>query len=331
MIVEANPFETLIRMAGGYCVNRSLHVIADIGVADALGDTPETAEKLAQATGCNADALRRVLALLSNHGVFKRDGERFGHSAASKLLRSDDPQSMRSLVRMLGMRVNWAAYGEFEHSLRTGRPALEKVVPEGFWDYLSKNAEAGKIFNEAMAGKAYGQVAAVLGAYSFKDFKVIADIGGGQGHLLRGILAATPTARGILFDLPHVIEKASGPASDRLTLQPGDFFKDALPTADGYLMMEVIHDWNDKESLAILSAVRRAAPAQAKLLLIESIVPDKPGPNWPQMLDINMMALLTGRQRTVAEYEQLFDAAGFHLAKAIPTSANVSIIEAVAE
>jgi hypothetical protein len=328
--VEADPLDTLIRMAGGYCVNRSLHVVADIGVADALGDVPQTAEKLAQETGCNADALGRVLSLLASHGIFKKEGERFAHSAASKLLRSDHPQSARSLVRMLGMPLNWAAYGEMEHTVRTGRPAIEKIEPEGFWAYFSKHPKAARVFDEAMAGKAHGQVAGVLNAYSFKNFKVIADIGGGQGHLLRGVLEATPTARGILFDLPQVIQNASRPASDRLVLQAGDFFKDSLPTADAYLLMEVIHDWSDKESAAILSAVRRAAPAHAKLLAIESIVRDESRPNWPQMLDINMLTLVTGRQRTIAEYAKLLEAAGFRFLKEIPTGANVSIIEAEA-
>lgn len=327
--MEPNPFDNLIRTAGGYCVNRSLHVIADIGVADALGDVPRTAEELAKETGCNADALGRILSLLANQGIFKREGERFAHSPASKLLRTDHPQSARSLVRMLGMPLNWAAFGELEHTVRTGKPAAAKIAPEGFWAYFSTHPDAARIFDEAMTGKAHGQVAGVLNAYSFENFKVIADIGGGQGHLLRGVLEATPRAKGILFDLPHVIQNASALASERITLKAGDFFKDALPVADAYLMMEVIHDWSDEESVAILSAVRRAAPAHAKLLLIESIVPEGYGPNWPQMLDINMLTLLTGRQRTTAQYAKVFEAAGFRFVKEIPAGANVSILEAV--
>jgi len=329
MIVQPTPFDTLIQMAGGYCVNRSLHVAANIGVADALGETPKTAQQLAEETGTNPDALGRVLRLLSAHGVFKKEGERFAHSPASQLLRMDHPQSMRSLVRMLGMPLFWAAFGELEHTVRTGQPSLDKLVPGGFWAYLAKHPDAAKIFNEAMTGKAHGQVAGVLNTYSFKTFKLVADIGGGQGHLLRGVLEATPGAKGVLFDLPHVIQNASAIASERLKLQAGDFFKDALPAADAYLMMEVIHDWSDEESVAIISAVRRAAPAHAKLLLIESIVPDDPGPDWSKMLDVNMLTLLTGRQRTSAEYAKVFEAAGFRFVKEIPIGANVSILEAV--
>ena len=179
-----------------------------------------------------------------------------------------------------------------------------------------------------MAAKAHGQVAGVLAAYDFSGFGLIGDIGGGRGHLLRAVLDAAPDANGVLFDLPHVIAEAAGMASERLTLQAGDFFKDALPVCDAYLLMEVIHDWGDEEAVAILRAIRRAAPPHATLLLIEQIVPDDPGPDWSKMLDIHMLALLGGRQRTRREYEALLDRAGFSLRREIDTGAGISILEA---
>ena len=178
-----------------------------------------------------------------------------------------------------------------------------------------------------MVAKAHGQIGGIMAAYDFSGFGLIGDIGGGRGHLLHAILDSTPTAKGVLFDLPHVVEEAAGMASDRLRLQSGDFFKDTLPACDAYLLMEVIHDWGDEESVAILKAIRRAAPPHAKLLLIETIVPDDPGPDWSKMLDIHMLTLLGGRQRTRREYEVLFDKSGFLVQREIDTGAGIAILE----
>jgi len=176
--------------------------------------------------------------------------------------------------------------------------------------------------------KAHAHIAGILGAYDFSAFKVIGDIGGGRGHLLSALLERVPTATGVLFDLPHVVEDKAGAASPRMTRQAGDFFKDALPVCDAYVVMEVIHDWSDTESIAILKAIRRAAPSHAKLLLIEEMVPDDPGPHWAKVLDIHMLALIGGKQRTRREYEALFDASGFKFNGEIDTGAGISILEA---
>lgn len=178
-----------------------------------------------------------------------------------------------------------------------------------------------------MTAKAHGHVAAIVDAYNFSQFKVIGDIGGGRGHLLRTVLDKFPDARGVLFDLPHVIGAVAGTASDRLKLQAGDFFKDALPACDAYILMEIIHDWNDSEALAILSAVRKAAPAHAKLLLIECMVPAGPEPHWSKTLDILMLTMLGGRQRTQSEYEALFSKTGFRFTREIPADPDISILE----
>jgi hypothetical protein len=329
-LLEANPRATLQQIASGYCLPRCLHIVADLGVADALGSAPRSAAELAVEVGAQPDALGRALRLLAAHGVFEIHGDAFRHSPASRLLRSDHPQSMRAFVRMIGRPIMWAIFGELEHTIRTGMPATDRVLPGGFWTYYSEHPEEAAIFNAAMAGKAHGQVAGVMRAYDFSAFKRIGDIGGGRGHLLQAVLAATPAASGVLFDLPHVIAEAADVASERLALQAGDFFKDALPACDAYLLMEIIHDWGDAEAIAILTALRRAAPARAKLLLVETIVPDDPGPDWSKMLDIHMLTLLGGRQRTRQEYAALLDRAGFAFQRAIDTGADIAILEAVA-
>ncbi len=329
MGAEANPFDTLQKMAAGYCLPRCLHMVANLGVADALDETPRTVSDLAASVSAHPDALGRILRLLAAHGVFEmQGGEKFRHSPASLLLRTDHPQSMRAFAQMFGLPIFWSSFGEMEHSVRTGLPAAPKVFPGGVWEYLAQTPEEGRVFNAAMAAKAHGAVAGILAAYDFSGFGLIGDIAGGSGHLLRAVLDTVPSAKGVLFDLPHVIEEAAGLASDRLTLQAGDFFRDDLPSCDAYLLMEIIHDWADEESLAILKAIRRAAPAHAKLLVIESIVPDDPGPDWSKMLDIVMLTMVGGRQRTQQEYEALLAQSGFVLQREIDTGAGISILEA---
>lgn len=327
---ELDPFEALREISGGYCLSRSLHVVANLGVADKLDETPRTAAELAMSVGAHPEALGRVLRLLSAHGVFESYEGKFRHSPASRMLRSDHPQSMRDYVRMFGLPPFWATFGELEHSVRTGLAAGEQVIPGGLWTYFAEHPEASTIFNATMVAKAHAHIAGVLAAYDFSGFEVIGDIGGGRGHLLSAILERAPTARGVLFDLAHVVEDAAGARSSRLTRQAGDFFQDPLPVCDAYLVMEVIHDWSDAQSVSILKAIRRAAPSHAKLLLIEEMIPDDPGPSWPMMLDIHMLALIGGKQRTRREYEALFDAAGFTFKREIDTGAGISILEASA-
>ena len=179
-----------------------------------------------------------------------------------------------------------------------------------------------------MVGKAQVQMPAVVGAYDFSRFGTIADIGGGHGHLLQAILKANRSARGILFDLPNVTKEATGIANDRLKLQGGDFFKDALPAADAYTIMEVIHDWPDDESVAIFKAIRKAAKPGAALLVIEQLIPEGNEPHWSKMLDIHMLTLLGGKQRTEEEYRDLLRRGGFELQRVHPTHSDVSIMEA---
>ncbi len=325
----ADPVESLLQLSAGYYVSRSLHAVADLGVADALGDTPQPAASLAATTGAEAGALDRVLRLLSLYGVFDYRNGVVAHTPTSRMLRQDHPQSMRPLVRMFGLQGFWAAVGELGSAIRTGEPSASRALPGGIWGYLTQNPEASRIFGEAMTAKAHGHIAGILATYDFSNFKVIADIGGGRGHLIQAIITATPTASGVLFDQPHVVKEAAAVTSDRLHVVGGDFFNDPLPVADAYILMEVIHDWDDDASRQILRAVRRAARAHAKLLLIEALLPDESTPNWPTTLDIVMLTI-GGRQRMLREYSELLGQSGFVMTRDIDTRSGISIIEAAA-
>lgn len=329
--MEADPARTLQDIGRAYVLSRCLHVIADVGVADALGDVPMPVAEMASAAGADVDALSRVLRLLASYGVFELQGEQLSHSPASRLLRSDSPNSMRAFVQTFGSRLNWSVYEELEYSVRTGLPAMDKVVPEGLWAYREQHPETARIFNTGMDARAARHVASVLAAYDFSGLGVIGDIGGGRGRLIRAVLDATPTARGVLFDLPSVIDEAAGSVPARLTMQGGDFFRDELPVCDAYLLMDILHDWGNEEAGAILRAIARSAPAGARMLLIEYVLPDDPGPSWSKLLDIHMLALFGGRQRTVGEFSDLLRSAGFVLRSHVNTASGISILEAVRE
>jgi O-methyltransferase len=323
---SAAAANAVLSLSTAYWASRCLHVVAEFGIADALGNEPQTAASLAAQTGTNADALHRVLRCLANHGLFiLRDG-RFEHNGASRLLRSDNPASMRSLARMMGMDFHWEIFGRLAHSLKTGDSATEAVVPGGLFAHLREHPEDGRIFNEAMVGKSFGQIGAVLGAYDFAAFGTIGDIGGGVGHLLAAILDATPSAKGVLFDLPEVVSQAR--PHRRITTVGGDFFKDPIPPCDVYVMMTVIHDWSDADSVAILKNLRATAPARAKLLLVEAIIDESATGSFPMDLDIEMLVFASGRERTGSQWRTLLERAGFRLTRAISLGGLSGIVEA---
>lgn len=317
------PFGTLWEIATSYWLSRCLHVATELGVADALGPEPESADALAKKVGANPDALYRVIRLLASHGVFDvRDGT-IGHSPASQVLRADNPQSMRGFVRIMAMPIMWDSYGTLEHTVRTGEAAAD------FFAYMETNPGAARIFDDGMTAKAHAQVAGIIGSYDFAQFSRVADVGGGRGHLLKAVLEVAPKASGVLFDQPRVVAEAKGLASERLQLQAGDFFKDGMPTCDAYVLMQVLHDWDDESVGTILAAIRKAAPPAAKLLVIETILPEDPGPHWAKLLDIQMLTMHTGRERTRAEYTALLGRAQFRLERVVETRADVQILEAV--
>ena len=324
----SDAVDTLMRLSGAQCVSRALHVVAELGIADALGDTPQPAATLAASTGTHPDTLERVLRLLCGYGIFATRDGMFAHSPASQLLRSDHPQSLRSFVRMMGFPIYWRMWETFNVTIRTGTAAAAQVLPEGSWKYLADHPEEGRIFDDAMAGKSQAQIPAILASYDFTHCARIADIGGGQGHLLRAVLAATPDATGVLFDLPHVIEAAARAATDRLVFESGNFFTDPLPSCDCYLVMHVLHDWSDGDAAKILRAIHQAAPRDARVLVLESIIPDGPSPSWERILDMHMLAIHAARERTRQEYADLLAATGFTLVREVDTRAGVWILEA---
>jgi hypothetical protein len=326
-----SDFERLRILTGMNYVARCVHVAAEIRLADALGDMPTPVTTLAKITGTNADALDRVVRVLAAHGVFSMVDRVVSHTEMSRLMRSDHPQSLRDFVRMIGLGVNWRAAERLEHSVRTGEAAMLQNVPGGVWSHYAEHPDEGRIFDASMASRARLMIPAIRSGYDFSRFRTLVDVGGGTGHLLNAVLDDAPDTRGILFDLPHVVDAARSTSSHpRLSFHGGDFFSDRLPTADGYILMEVLHDWPDQAAATILAAVRHSAPRDATLLVLEIEPTDQPGPGWAKTLDIVMLAHFGGKQRTRAEYELLLNRHSFELLRVIETPAGLSIFEAVA-
>jgi len=323
----------LVEISAGYWLPRALHVVADLGVADALDEEPRSAEYLASQVGTDADALDRVLRLLASHGVFYRRAGLYVHNPLSRALRSDDPHSMRAYVRLVGLPIFWQSWGALEQVVRSGKPAVSDI-----FTYFKEHPLESDIFDAGMKSKAQTAISPVIAAYDFSSFSTIGDIGGGQGHLLTAILKSTQNPRGVLFDQPHVIEplKTDGAIGNRLILQGGDFFRGPLPCCDAYILMEVLHDWTDKQSQLILQQIRNAAPDLAKLLVVETVLPSESASaggtakHFGNHLDINMLVLTGGRERTATEFTRLFAASGWQLSRLIPTASPYSIVEAVA-
>jgi hypothetical protein len=326
-VSAAGPAQLVSDLARAHIAARCLHVVAAAGVADAIGDGPASPADIARKTGLDVDALDRILRLLAAHGVFEAARDGYAHNEASELLRSDHPQSLRDYVRMNGSRGFWDRYRELELAAKTGRPAADY---RELLAYFERRPDEAAYFNAAMVSKSRRVIPAVVEAYDFARWKVVADIGGGRGHLLDAILGRTD-ATGILFDLPQVVADAGPENAGRRRVVGGDFFKDPLPRADVYLLMDLLHDWSDADATRILEAVRRAAPRNARVLIIETLVPEAPGPHFGKTLDIIMLAVTGGRERTEQQYAALLFGAGLRLARVVPTRSEYSIVEAVVE
>ncbi|MCK8503331.1 acetylserotonin O-methyltransferase [Myxococcus fulvus] len=314
----------IFNLTTSYLAPRCLYAVAQLGVADVLGTTPMSTEELAKATGAHADSLHRMLRLLSAQGVFERRAQGWAHTDYSEHLKANHPHSLKALVMMFNDDINWRSAQALTVSARTGQTACDTVMPGGLWPYLQSHPEDARIFDAAMTGKSHMAIAAMLQAMEFHRYEHIADIAGGRGHVLSAVLDATPRSRGTLFDLPHVVEHAQAHA--RMQKQGGDFFVGPLPRADAYIVSNILHDWADPQAISILRNIRKAAPAHAELLVLEMMLPEGPELHPALVMDIVMLSLAGGRERTQVQYDALFAEGGFKLDRVVPTQGPYSII-----
>lgn len=331
---EADPAVVLREMIMGFRVTQMVFVAAKLGVADLLADGARHAEDLATHTGAHPRTLYRLLRALGSIGLLSEtDGHLFELTPIGQSLRSEAPGSLRGLALLYGDEWLYGAYGALLYSVQTGESAFEHVHGTGFFEYLDQNAEAAAVFNDAMTAFSRQEEAAILAAYDFSRFERIVDVGGGRGSLLAAVLGAYPNAEGILFDQPSVVEGAPSLLTEsgvtgRCRVEGGDFFDKIPAGGDAYVLKRVIHDWDDEQSLRILRNCRAAMTNEAHLLLNESIVPSGGEPSEAKLFDINMLVSCGALERTEQEYEDLLDAAGFEMTRAVPTRSPLSLIEA---
>lgn len=328
------PPVTLLQMMTGYWVSQAVYVAAKLGIADLLADGPVSCDDLAAATHTHAPSLQRVLRALASVRVFSEvTPGHFALTPLAALLRSGTPDSMRSLAITYN-EEQYRTWGDLLHSVRTGEPAFEHQFGMGIFEYFAQNPEPARIFNEAMTAWTHQVADAVVGTYDFSPFATVVDVGGGHGTLLAAILRSNPATRGILFDLPHVVAGAeefltAAGVADRCTRIGGDFFA-AVPTGGGaYVLAQILHDWDDDRCVAILTRCREVMPDYGKLLVVELVLPPGGEPFFGKWLDLHMLVMAGGRERTAAEYGKLLRAAGFELARVAPTLAGASIVEGV--
>ena len=324
------PAETVLtQIMLGRVAAQALYVAAKLGIADLLIDGPKRVDELAKAADAHAPSLYRVLRALASIGVFKEgDDQTFTLTPSAEPLRSDVPNSLRDVAVFWGEDWNWQVWGKILYSVRTGKPAWGQIHGEQVFEYFEKNPEAGRIFDRAMTSFSGVATKAVLEAYDFSGINTLVDIAGGQGRLINRILDVYPAMQGVLFDLPHVIESAN--VGDRLEFATGDFFVSVPAGGDAYMMKHIIHDWDDERAITILKNIRQAMNPGGRVLVIESVIADGNGHDFGKLLDIEMLVSPGGKERTAAEYEDLFKGAGLRLTRIVPTKSPYSVIEAVA-
>jgi hypothetical protein len=299
-MTETSPQQQLDQMITGYWTSQAIYAAATFGVADLLKDGPRSVDELAEASSTNADALYRLLRALASIGIFSESRPReFALTPLAEPLRSDIDGSKRALALMSGDE-QFRAWGEIVYSIQTGDTAFDKVFGKPIFDYLSETPKKARIFDAAMTGIHGRETGDVIDAYDFSGIEVLADIGGGNGSNITPILQQYPAMKGVLFDLPHVVERAkervdAAGVSDRCQLIDGNFFESVPNGADAYLMRHIIHDWDDEKSLTILRNCHSTMPAHGKLLVVESVIPPGNERFAGKFLDLVMLLIPGGK------------------------------------
>jgi hypothetical protein len=326
----------MLDLITGYWVSRAIYCVSKLGISDLLAEGPRTAADLAKETQSTGPALYRLLRALASKGVYaEMEGQRFSLTPLGATLRRGAQGSMRNFALMIADDYNWDAWKDLGYSVRTGNIAFDKTFGMPIFDYLQKNPELARIFGDSMGDLSGVECPAVAASYDFSKIKTLVDVGGSHGVLLHEILKRNPQLRGILYDSEHVIANAqkdihiSAPdVAGRIRAIAGNFFESVPSGGDAYCMKYILHDWSDEKSLRILGNIRKVIPRDGVLLVFDTVVPTKGDNAWSKWLDINMLVLVGGKERTETEFRELLAKAGFRLEKVHPTPCPLSIVEA---
>jgi hypothetical protein len=322
----------MLQMLSGFQLSQALYVAASIGVADLLAEGPQSVEVLAEKTGTRGDLLRRLLRSLASVGVFtEAEPGTFSTTRLGETLASNHPGSVRD-VAIMWMETHYAPFGELLNTVRTGQPGPDRLWGKSFFDWLSEHPDQVDRFSRAMANLNEGAKYPAVAALPLDGISTLVDVGGADGTVLIQILTAHQDIYGVLFDLPHVVAAAAqtlerAGVEDRVKTVAGSFFE-SVPAADGYLLSMVLHDWADEPASQILRNVASSGGSGARLRLIEFVVPPGNIPHMSKMIDLTMLGIVTGKERTEEEWQQLLESAGFADIQISATQSPVSVISA---
>lgn len=331
---QAPPQSAIMHLIAGYWLSRAVYLAARLKLADAVGEKGATLGALAGATGTRPDRLQRLLRALASHGFFRQQADgTFVQTPLSQTLLSGAPGSMRALAEAELGHDHYESWGDVEGCLRTVGTAFERRYGMPIWRYYAETPEAGALFGEAMTGLTAIANAGVLGSYKFDAFAKAVDVGGGHGSFLFAILEQQPSGKGILFDLPTVVaevekKRLSDRSDGRVEMIAGDFFQSVPAGGDLYLLKFILHDWDDEHAIKILSNVRRGIDPKGRIAVVEIVLPPHNEPHLGPLIDLNMMVMTGGAERTEAAYQALLARAGFRLERVVATKSPFSVIEA---
>lgn len=324
--------DRLFALHYGYRSTQVVYVIAKLGLADHLADAPLTAAELATRVQADPVSLGRLLRLASFYGlVEERPGGRFALTPLGRPLSSGGDDSLKALATMLG-EEHYGAWGSLLHSVKTGQPAFNHVYGAPFFDYMAAHPKTQATFDAAMSAGSDAFLGELADSYDFSKVRVLVDVGGGNGSVSARILKHNPAMQAVIYDQPQVLEAAERYLSKaglraRCRLVPGDFFSSVAEGGDLYVLSNIVHDWDDERAVRILRNCRSAMKPTGVVMLVEAVMAEHGRPSRAAMADVNMMVLLTGRERTEEQYRSLLQEADLSLTRIIPMSV-LSLIEA---
>jgi SAM-dependent methyltransferase len=325
------PTARILSIIEGCHLACCLYVATRLSIADHLANGPQTIDALAAANGSHAPALYRVLRALASEGIFEEtEPGTFALTEAAGALQSGG--TMKAYVQSL-LGEHYHAYGQLLYSVQTGNTAFDHYFNAGVWQYYETHPQEGINFMKAMTGTSQAQIPHIIAAYDFSVFDMIIDIGGGNGSLLFAALGTAPHLKGIVFDRPYVVQQtsqaiAANKLEDRCGVHGGSFFEEIPGGADAYLMKYILHIWHDDAAAVILRNCARAMKKGSKLLVVDAVIPEGNAPHPGKFMDITMLAVTGGRERTAREFKELFEAAGLQFNQVIDLAIpDLSIVE----
>jgi SAM-dependent methyltransferase len=332
------PALLLRRLIGSYRITHAIKAAAQLGIADHLGERPQSADELADRLHANPQALYRLLRTLVGIGLLADAGDGlFALTPVGACLRSDAPDGMRAWALCEGAEYYQGAWMNLTHAIQTGETAFEHTHGTSFYQYLARHPETGHDFSRAMLDYARLIAEAVVACYDFAGVRRVVDIGCSHGRLLSAILRANPTVSGVLFDRPEIIERTGESIrgtelAARAEMVAGDFFESLPAGGDLYILSRILMDYDDERSVRLLRNCHRAMGPGGRVLIVQLLMPEQGGPPDERLFeaavsDLNMLVLTGGRERTEGEYRTLLGRAGFRLSRVVPSRALVSLIE----